>query len=208
MLDSIDDVARLLADDRDSLMEAVPPSKRIASAEVAARLEARLGGVYAAMRAQDADATASRIAAALSDVSLLEIAQAPGLPFSLPSQYARRARLVGRATVEVTVGRSNGQLFERAPDGSGAHDLEVLHLELDGYNAPLTAGNIAALVERGAYDGTPLVGSDSAEAVFVTPGPRVAPLDAAPLPLEGTHHPSISVHQHNACQRSACHIRL
>ena len=57
-----------------------------------------------------------------------------------------------------------------------------LLLELDGYNAPLTAGNFAALVARGFYDGAPLSGTVADETVFALPA--APPPLARTLPLE------------------------
>lgn len=57
----------------------------------------------------------------------------------------------------------------------------TLELTLDGYAAPLTAGNFLYNVSRGAYDGTPL--GVSATAVLAGAGARGVPSDAT-LPLE------------------------
>jgi Cyclophilin type peptidyl-prolyl cis-trans isomerase/CLD len=124
--------------------------------------------VAVAVAAQDADATASRCAATLATLAELEQLQAPGLTFSIPAAYAALPRLTGRATVELQIAQKSG------PGGT-------LTVVLDGYNAPLTAGNFAALVKRGVYDGIALTGSQADEALFALPGR--SPLRAS-LPLE------------------------
>jgi peptidylprolyl isomerase len=59
------------------------------------------------------------------------------LPFQIPSEYDGLPRLLGRATVELD---------------TTAGSMTVV---LDGYSAPLTAGNFADLVKKGFYDGLP-----------------------------------------------------
>ncbi|PNW46536.1 UNVERIFIED_CONTAM: peptidylprolyl isomerase [Euhalothece sp. KZN 001] len=56
-------------------------------------------------------------------------------PFSIPEEYADLPRLKGRATVEVETSEGN------------------LTVVVDGYSAPITAGNFVDLVDRGFYDG-------------------------------------------------------
>ena len=56
-------------------------------------------------------------------------------PFSVPDEYADLPQLKGRATVEVQTNKG---------------DLTVV---VDGYSAPVTAGNFVDLVDRGFYDG-------------------------------------------------------
>ncbi len=174
----VDACKAALLRDRESMLAAVPEPKRDAAAETLASLSARLDSLSAAVAAQDADVTSVRTAAALSDVAQLELAQAPGLPFLLPSQYASRPRLVGRAVVELQVERRGGDSFAPGLDGTGPQKSGTLRLVLDGYNAPLTAGNFAALVARGFFDGTPLSGLPNDEAVFALP--------ASPSPLPGS----------------------
>ena len=152
-----------------SMLLSVPSSRRDAGLALLETLETRLDSVAVAVAAQDADATASRCTATLAVLAELEQLQAPGLTFSIPAAYAALPRLTGRATVELQVAQKSG------PGGR-------LVLELDGYNAPLTAGNVAALVKRGFYDGVALTGSLADEALFAVPG-RPSPLRAS-LPLE------------------------
>lgn len=56
-------------------------------------------------------------------------------PFSIPEEYADLPRLKGRATVEIETSEGN------------------LTVVVDGYSAPITAGNFVDLVDRGFYDG-------------------------------------------------------
>jgi cyclophilin family peptidyl-prolyl cis-trans isomerase len=171
-----------LVADRDGMLAAVPAAQRDAAAATLATLAAKIDSLSNAVSAQDADVTALRATAALAEIAKLEIAQAPGLPYLLPSAYASLPRLAGRATVELLVQRPGGATFPALSNGAGPQSTGRLLIELDGYNAPLTAGNFAALAARGYFDGAPLSGTASDETVFALPsGP---PPLARTLPLE------------------------
>jgi peptidylprolyl isomerase len=58
-------------------------------------------------------------------------------PFEIPAEFADLPRLLGRATVKITT--TKGDLLT----------------EVDGYNAPLTAGAFVDLVQKGFYDDLP-----------------------------------------------------
>ncbi|EPS60962.1 hypothetical protein M569_13838, partial [Genlisea aurea] len=64
-------------------------------------------------------------------------------PYEVPAEYQNMPLLKGRATVDMKVKvRDNPNLTEC-----------VFRIVLDGYNAPVTAGNFVDLVERHFYDG-------------------------------------------------------
>lgn len=71
----------------------------------------------------------------LDKVGKLEAMMVKGFPFEVPSEYSNLPQLKGRATVELDT--------EKGP----------LKLVVDGYSAPVTAGNFVDLVNRGFYDG-------------------------------------------------------
>ncbi|MDX1977021.1 MAG: peptidylprolyl isomerase [Pseudanabaenaceae cyanobacterium bins.68] len=71
---------------------------------------------------------------ALEWVGALEALMVQRFPFEIPPQYADLPQLRGRATVELETSKGK------------------LNLVLDGYNAPITAGQFADLVQRGFYD--------------------------------------------------------
>lgn len=71
-------------------------------------------------------------------------------PFDVPEEYANKPLLKGRATVEMKVKVKNNPNID---------DI-VFQLVLDGYNAPVTAGNFLDLVERHFYDGMEIQKAD------------------------------------------------
>lgn len=73
----------------------------------------------------------------------IEEAMVDKFPYEVPKDVANRPLLKGRATVEMKV---------TVKDNPNIKDA-VLQIVLDGYNAPVTAGNFIDLVERKFYDG-------------------------------------------------------
>ena len=57
-----------------------------------------------------------------------------GFPYQVPSEYSNLPQLKGRATVEMATDKGN------------------ITLVVDGYSAPVTAGNFVDLVQRGFYN--------------------------------------------------------
>lgn len=64
-------------------------------------------------------------------------------PYEVPEEYKNMPLLKGRAAVDMKV---------RVKDNPNV-DVCVFRIVLDGYNAPVTAGNFIDLVERHFYDG-------------------------------------------------------
>jgi peptidylprolyl isomerase len=79
---------------------------------------------------------------ALKSIADLEYAmvEGQGLPFRIPRRFDTLPRLEGRAEVEFVI-----------QSGSSPMDKVRLVAVLDGYSAPLNAGNFVDLVQRGVY---------------------------------------------------------
>lgn len=71
----------------------------------------------------------------LNLVSLLEESMVKGFPFEVPEEYSNLPQLKGRATIAIKTNKGD------------------LTLVVDGYSAPVTAGNFVDLVKRGFYNG-------------------------------------------------------
>lgn len=117
------------------ILEAVPEGQL---AEAKADLEAlhqSIESLEEALDADNRDLSKEKAAAAIARLTAFEEDFVSGFPFEIPSEYDGLPRLLGRADVEfnTTAGR--------------------FLMTLDGYNAPLSAGNIADLVDKGFYDG-------------------------------------------------------
>ena len=136
----------------------------------------------------------------LADVARLELVQAPGLPFVLPREFADAPRLTGRAAVALTVSRPKASPEPLTPAGGSS---ATITLTLDGYSAPLTAGNFAANVAARAYDGAALtvgpaavlagasVASGSSIPLEILPAGAFDPLYRSPVDVAGGELPTL-----------------
>ena len=110
--------------------------------------------------------TQSKAAQELYDLRLLSMK--PGLPYSIPSDVSSPGVpiLKGRATVDITIKRPTGSKPFTLDDGSKSDTLP-LTLVIDGYRAPVTAGNFVDLVNRKFFDGTEI---NSVDDLFINAG--------------------------------------
>lgn len=117
-------------------------------------------------RKDKADALLDNIAAGLSELKTLAAQQDPqpfkdarapilravgdveelmvtGFPFEVPAEYSNLPQLKGRATIAIETTKGS------------------MTAVVDGYSAPVTAGNFVDLVKRGFYNGIPFTRTDS-----------------------------------------------
>ncbi|APB33100.1 cyclophilin type peptidyl-prolyl cis-trans isomerase [Gloeomargarita lithophora Alchichica-D10] len=85
--------------------------------------------------------------AILDQVGELEALMVQKFPFAIPAEYAQLPQLLGRATVKITTNKGD------------------LTLILDGYNAPITAGNFLDLVQQGFYTQLPFTRAEESYVV-------------------------------------------
>lgn len=97
----------------------------------------------------------------LDHIGQIEEDMVQGFPFEVPDEYSNLPQLKGRATLEVTTNRGSVMMV------------------LDGYNAPVTAGNFVDLVQRGFYDGLPFTRAEDFYVVQAgdPPGPEEGFID-------------------------------
>ncbi|GAQ83308.1 cyclophilin-like peptidyl-prolyl cis-trans isomerase family protein [Klebsormidium nitens] len=167
---------------KDAILNAVGPQfRQQAEGIYASLIEGRTSykGLLEAIDAQDADVASVRIQAVLNNLAQLELLQAPALPFTVPAQYSNLPRLNGRATVALEIARKGGDKFVLKA-GGGAKDTATLELVLDGYSAPITAGNFADLISRQAFDGVQLIAGQQS---IITKG-DIPAAQGRVLPLE------------------------
>eukprot|EP00270_Netrium_digitus_P006019 TRINITY_DN1814_c0_g1_i1.p1 TRINITY_DN1814_c0_g1~~TRINITY_DN1814_c0_g1_i1.p1 ORF type:complete len:475 (+),score=109.48 TRINITY_DN1814_c0_g1_i1:50-1474(+) len=147
-----------------SILAAVPETERANAEDLLENFltgKSGLEGVLAAIQVQDPEKTALRLQSSLDTLAQLKLAQAPGLPFLLPPQYAKLPRLTGRATAQLTFLKADGSSF-RTENGSGSVPSATVDIVLDGFSAPLTTGNFSTLLLKGAYDGVALQATSQA----------------------------------------------
>ena len=229
MLSDVEAAAAILGD-KSKALELTPPDAVVEAEAAAAAAVAGCARVKGAIDARDADVTAKRLNLVLADVANLQLLQAPGLAYELPREFASLPRLAGRAVVELDIEkrgsrRGVGGQNSAAAEGFDLRDGRVskratLELTLDGYAAPLTAGNFLQNVIKGAYDGTPLgvsptailaglgargVSSEATLPLEILPAGAFEPLYRSPLDVAGGELPllPLSVYGSLAASRPA-----
>ncbi|KAK1284241.1 hypothetical protein QJS10_CPB21g00701 [Acorus calamus] len=152
------DITQIAVDEEESILGSLPPELKEKGATLYTSLVDGKGGLrnlIEFIKEKDADKISVGLSSSLDRLAELELLQAPGLPFLLPKQYVTYPRLTGRGIVELTIEKGDGSTFSPAAGGE-ARNLATIQVVLDGYSAPLTAGNFAKLVIDGAYDGVKL----------------------------------------------------
>ncbi|XP_006841723.2 peptidyl-prolyl cis-trans isomerase CYP37, chloroplastic isoform X1 [Amborella trichopoda] len=144
--------------EKQSILGSVPTELKEKGSQLYDSLVNGKGGLkdlIASIKENDPDKISITLSSTLGTISELELLQAPGISYLLPEQYLKYPRLTGRGIVEFIVEKGDGSTFSTAA-GGGPQKLATIQLVLDGYSAPLTAGNFAKLVIDGAYDGIKL----------------------------------------------------
>lgn len=132
---NLDSANRVLTIKRAALLAGVPGDRQPQAEAIIADIQAGVEDMRADVQAQDKAAIQMKRSRLLDQVSRLEELMVDQYPFEIPAAYSNLPQLKGRATVE----------FETTQGSITA--------VVDGYNAPVTAGNFVDLVRRGFYDG-------------------------------------------------------
>lgn len=128
--------ASKIANDRvDKILATVPEERKSEAIALIERLQAGLETLQPAVDAKEKNQIWEGRAQLLDVVGQLESLMVEGFPFEVPAEYSNLPQLKGRATVKMTTNKG---------------DLTIV---VDGYSAPVTAGNFVDLVQRGFYNG-------------------------------------------------------
>jgi peptidylprolyl isomerase len=128
-------VERLLGRGRETILAAIPDGKRAAAISYLDDLQAQLLPLNEAIELKDREAVWITRSAMLDNVGRIEELMVTEFPFAVPEEYDNLPQLKGRATVEFVTNKG------------------TMRAVVDGYSAPVTAGNFVDLVQRGFYDG-------------------------------------------------------
>lgn len=149
---------KIAMDNKEAILASIPEEHKEEGAKLYTSLLEEKGGLQTLLKyikENNPDKLSIALASSLDTVAELELLQAPGLSFLLPQQYIEYPRLTGRGVVEFTVEKGDGSTF--FPTGGGEpKSVATIQVVIDGYSAPLTAGNFAKLVLDGVYDGVTL----------------------------------------------------
>ena len=127
--------AGILSDRTDQLLADIPDDKKPQAEALIAKMNDDIASIREAVEAKDKPTVSTLRGKILDRVGELEELMLKGFPFEVPSEYSNLPQLKGRATVEMTTNKGN------------------LTVVVDGYSAPVTAGNFVDLVQRGFYNG-------------------------------------------------------
>ncbi len=128
---------RIINTKREAILASVRADRQ---ADATAQLEVISAGIQKAATAvetKDKSAVWTTRREILDAVGAIEEAMVQGFPFEVPAAYSNLPQLKGRATIDVETSKGN------------------VTVVVDGYSAPVTAGNFVDLVQRGFYDGLP-----------------------------------------------------
>ena len=117
------------------LLEGVPENRQSQAEPLIARIQSGLNELQEVVETQDKERVLMQQDELLGLVGQLEALMVEGFPFEVPEEYNKLPQLRGRATVEIKTNKG------------------TITTVVDGYNAPITAGNFVDLVQRGFYDG-------------------------------------------------------
>lgn len=132
---SVEATQKLLARKEAEIIGSVPANRQPQATALLAQLKTDLDAMKAEADSLKKDAVWTARSEALDTIGAMEELMVARFPFEVPEEYASLPQLKGRATVAVETTKG------------------TLQLVVDGYNAPVTAGNFVDLVQRGFYDG-------------------------------------------------------
>jgi len=132
---SLTRVERILTNKQDEIFASVTPDRRADAGFIMTRMEMGINGMRTAIEDNNKEGVWIKRSELLEEVGVLESLMVDGFPFEVPEEYSNLPQLKGRATIDMET--EKGRIV----------------LVVDGYNAPVTAGNFVDLVQRGFYDG-------------------------------------------------------
>ncbi|KAM0938103.1 putative peptidylprolyl isomerase [Dioscorea sansibarensis] len=142
--------SRSLAQGKTMILSGVAESKKEHGKELLDKLENGMDELQKIVEERNRDAVAPKQKELLQYVGSVEEDMVDGFPYEIPEEYSNLPLLKGRATVDMKV---------KVKDNPNIEDC-VFRIVLDGYNAPVTAGNFVDLVERHFYDGMQIQRAD------------------------------------------------
>lgn len=117
------------------ILASVPEERQPQAEAWIAELKSGVTSLDEVVKTKDKEKLREERAKLLNLVTLLEESMVKKYPFEVPAEYSNLPQLKGRATVEMKTNKGN------------------LTMIVDGYSAPVTAGNFVDLVQRGFYNG-------------------------------------------------------
>jgi peptidylprolyl isomerase len=127
----------ILRDKEPAILASVPEAKQAEAQALLAKIKDSIAPLQESIEAKDKEQTFQQRSELLDLVGQLEESMVQSFPFEVPAAYNNLPQLKGRATIAFTTNKGK------------------ITAVVDGYSAPVTAGNFVDLVQRGFYDGLP-----------------------------------------------------
>ncbi|MDX2242501.1 MAG: peptidylprolyl isomerase [Leptolyngbyaceae cyanobacterium bins.302] len=152
---------RVLTYNKDALLAGVPDANKAQAEALINQIKENLPTIQDAADALDRQGVFEARGAVLNLVGQLEELMVAEFPYDVPEAYSNLPQLKGRATIEFTTNKGK------------------ITAIVDGYSAPVTAGNFVDLVQRGFYNGLPFTRAEESYVLQVgdPPGPEVGFVD-------------------------------
>ncbi|MGJ5675487.1 MAG: peptidylprolyl isomerase [Nostochopsis sp.] len=129
------------------ILASVPQANKTQAEALISELKSGVSNLEEVTKTKNKEQTLAQRADLLNLVGDLEDLMVEGFPFEVPQEYSNLPQLKGRATIEMKTTKGN------------------ITFVVDGYNAPVTAGNLVDLVQRGFYDGLPFTRAEESYVV-------------------------------------------
>lgn len=169
----VSQASRIVSTRKAELVKSVPDEQKAQTEALIDDLQSSINDLREAADSKDKEQIWIGRAKALALVSQLEESMVQGFPYEVPTEYSNLPQLQGRATIAFST------------------DKGTLTVVVDGYSAPVTAGNFVDLVERGFYDGLEFIRAEDSYVLQTgdPPGPEQGFIDPATgkyrsIPLE------------------------
>ena len=153
--------AVIISDRADKILADIPDDRKPQAEALVSEMNKGIASIRDAVEAKDKENTWLERNKLLDQVSELEELMVTDFPFEVPSEYSNLPQLKGRAKVEMTTDKGN------------------LTVVVDGYSAPVTAGNFVDLVQRGFYNGLEFIRAEESYVLQIgdPPGPEEGFID-------------------------------
>lgn len=124
----------ILSNRPEKLLADIPEEQKPQAEAIITTMRDDIVSLREAVEAKDKEAIWIERGKILDKVGELEQMMVKGFPFEVPAEYSNLPQLKGRATLKIATNKGD------------------MTLVVDGYSAPVTAGNFVDLVQRGFYD--------------------------------------------------------
>jgi peptidylprolyl isomerase len=126
--------AKVLKSKQADILKDIPTAKQAQALALIGEIQTGIDTLTVATAAKDKPKVQAERTNTLAKIGTLEAAMVKGFHSKVPAEYSNLPQLQGRATIVLKTTKGD------------------INITVDGYNAPVTAGNFVDLVQRGFYN--------------------------------------------------------